>query len=257
MGRLIYRFAAAAAVCVATICAAQAQEQPTRVVPPNTLAIHGEGTYEVKPERATFSLTVTTTGAAAQAARDPHPAMVTKVRALIDGLASEGLTIERASYGFVEDQPNRYVASDKMTDKERNRIVYTATTVFTLTTENLVKINDMISVLAAADAEMSSVSFTVKNERAPLLQARKAAASDALEQAKAYAEALEVELVDIRDVTDGEASPPTYSDGEADLMVMTPAGGAAPRQLSIVVPDTLAFTASVNVDWTIKAKPQP
>ena len=74
-----------------------------------------------------------------------------------------------------------------------------------------------------------------------LNQARRAAMVDAREQAGAYADAGELKLVEIIEITDGEATP--MENGVADLPM--------PRFVQIIPPATVAFTASVNVTWRI------
>ena len=90
--------------------------------------------------------------------------------------------------------------------------------------------------------EIGSFDFSVHDERAALLEARKAAARDALGQARAYADALGIELIGIHSVTDGEAQP---MDGSADAVVdiSTP--------VDLTIPETVSYRASVNIVWTI------
>lgn len=217
--------------------------------PARTLSIVGEGQYDAKPEVVELTGTVVTTGATIAAARDPHPETVAKVRAIIDSLAAQGLKLDSAKYKFEEDHPSQYDTSVPASAKEKDKVVYQATTTFELSTENLAKIADLVTALSNSDLQLDTINFTVKNPRLPLLEARKDAARDALGQAKAYAEALGITLVEIRSITDGDATPP---DGEADLARPVREAGKPP--LSIVIPDALTYTARVSIDWTIKSQ---
>lgn len=215
---------------------------------PDTLSILGQGEYDAKPEKVELTGKVVTEGQSVASARDAHPAVVAKVRSVIDGLAAQGLKLDSATYKIEEIRPSQ---DEETTANVSTKTVYDATTTFRLSTENLDKIADLVSALAASDLQLDTINFTVKNSRAPLIEARKAAASDALEQADAYATALGITLAEIKSVRDGDATPP---DGEADLTAGLHRSRRSP--LSIVIPDTLPYTASVNIDWVIKPKTQ-
>lgn len=218
--------------------------------PARTLSIVGEGRYDAKPERAELTGTVVTEGDTIATARDPHPAIVSRVRAVIDGLAAQGLKLDSANYKFQEVRPNQFDTSGAISAKDKNKVVYIATTTLQMSTENLSKIADLATALANSDLRLENIHFTVKNTRLPLLEARKDAARDALDQAKAYAAALDIDLVEIRNIADGDATPPGQED--ADLAMPPREAGKPP--LSIVVPDTLIYSARVSIDWTIKSK---
>jgi uncharacterized protein YggE len=220
------------------------------VRPARTLSIVGEGQFEAKPEKAELTGTVVTEGETIAAARDPHATAASRVRAIIDGLAAQSLRLDSANYSFQEDRPNRFDTSGTMSAKDKNKVVYIATTTLQMSTENLAKIADLATALANSDLRLENIHFTVKNPRLPLLEARKDAARDALDQAKAYAAALDIDLVEIRNITDGDATPPGQE--EADLAMAPREAGKPP--LSIIIPDTLTYTARVNIDWTIKSQ---
>lgn len=220
----------------------------------HTMSIVGQGEHWVSPEVAEFSGEVITRGDTLAAARDGHPAIAAKVRSVIDGLAAQGLKLDSARYSIRETYPFQFDNSPNLTAADKAKAVYEATTSFALSTENLTGIADVISALGSGDLRIRNIHFTVKNERISLLEARKDAARDALDQANAYAEALGVFLVGIRGVTDGDASPPS---GEyADLAILTGPDGRVP--LSVVVPNQLRYGARVTIDWTIgSAPPKP
>ncbi|GGC57876.1 hypothetical protein GCM10010994_16080 [Chelatococcus reniformis] len=85
----------------------------------------------------------------------------------------------------------------------------------------------------------------MKNRRAVLNEARRAAVIDAREQADVYADAAGLRLVEITDIADGNARPPIS--GEADL----PVAHEGVRTLAILPPATLRFDASVQMRWRI------
>lgn len=213
----------------------------------HTMSIVGEGEHWIAPQTAEISGEVVTTGDSLGEARDPHPEVVAAVKNAIEALAADGLVLESARYSIRETFPLQYDSSPDLTEAERRKSVFAATTSFRLSTENLAGLGDLISVLGSGDLRIQSIHFTVSDERLPLLEARKDAARDALEQANAYADALGIDLVEIRSVTDGEASPPSYE--AADLGIVLGPDGTPP--LAIAIPELLSYRASVTVDWTI------
>ena len=213
------------------------------------MSIIGQGEFWAPPEIAEFSAEVVTRGDTLAEARDAHPGPAQAARETIDGLASGGLALESAQYSVREIDPCNPYGYTRQNDAPPcdEEPYFEASTKFQLSSENLVDLGDMVSTLAAEELLLSRILFAVKDRRVPLLEARKDAARDALEQAEAYAEALGVELVDIRNVTDGDARP---VDGYADLMMPVP-GAKIP--IEIAVPDQLEFNASVRVDWTVSS----
>ncbi|MDB5588519.1 MAG: hypothetical protein JWP26_3489 [Devosia sp.] len=233
------------AVSCSTAVFAQSEEAPSAA---NTMSIAGQGEFWVVPEMAEFSGSVVTKGDTLAEARDAHPAIAQQVRAAVDGLAQSGLRLETAQYSIREiDLCGGGFRVLRDGEECTEKPYFVATTKFDMSTANLAGLESIISTLAEGDLLVENIHFTVKNKRIPLLEARKDAARDALEQATAYAEALGVDLVDISNVTDGDASPPDY--GEADLAIPTTRDGRIP--LSIAIPAQLEYNASVRVNWTI------
>lgn len=225
-------------------------QESTPTLPPNTISIIGQGEFWAPPEIAEFSAEVVTRGDTLAEARDAHPGPAQAARETIESLAPSGLELESAQYSMREIdpcEPYRYARQLNDAPPCDEEPYFEATTRYQLSSANLADVGDVVSTLAAQELLVSRIAFRVKDRRTPLLEARKDAARDAREQAEAYAEALGVELVDIRNVTDGDATP---IEGYADLGVLTP--GPAPKiPIEIAVPDQLEFNASVRVDWTV------
>lgn len=238
----------AAAIAAVMLVPLGASAQDVRPVPlPNSLAIVGSATYETPPTIIRIYGYVETRGDTLEAARDPHPATVAKVRAVLDDLAAKGVTIDRSTYQLSEDRPFQYDNSPNVTAEMKEQIVYDATTTFWLSTRNFAEIEEIVSAVARSDFRVSSTQFEVDDERAALLEARRAAALDALDQATVYADALGLELKGIHNIVDGDARP---VDGYADLGVLSDSS----MPLSIVIPDTIPFYGSVSVTWIVAPK---
>lgn len=224
------------------VCGSSPAQEEARV-PSEGLAVFGSATYRVPPTIVRITGFVTTSGETLAEARDAHPAAVVAVRRVLDEQAANGLKIVRSTYRIVETRPYQYDDSPNVTPEMKEKVVYEATTSFELETSNFVAIDEIATAVAATDLLITDTEFEVEDERMPLLEARKAAARDALSQAEAYAEALNLKLVGVRSVTDGEARPP---DGYADLGVLPPDGS-----IRIVIPETIPFHASVYVTWDV------
>jgi uncharacterized protein YggE len=221
---------------------AHAQE-PSPSVSEGTMSIAGQGEHEVTPEVLTFFASISHNGDTAAEARTLHLAVMQVIRAGIDELVPQGLFVVRSTYGLRSDQPFRYAPDESLTMTEREKAVYFASTSFVFSIENLPAASTIVSRLAMTDLELSGFKFTVRDERAALLEARKAAARDALDQAGAYADALSLELVGIQSVTDGDAQP---VEGYADPVVDT----SVP--VDLVIPETISYRGSVQIVWMVR-----
>ncbi|MGL4291202.1 MAG: SIMPL domain-containing protein [Phreatobacter sp.] len=207
------------------------------------MAILGSGSHEVPPATASLDVRIETTGATLAEAVEPHAAKAQAVREAIERLGADGLQLRRASYSSRLESPMVPNAQGVVVRAEP---IYRAVTRFTLGTSQLDKLQSQLTQLAGLpDLLFDGVlRFSAADERRALLQARQAAARDAREQALAYAEATGVRLVEIMEITDGEARP---ADGVADMPSLSP--GA----LVFVVPQSLTFHSSVNIVWRIRA----
>jgi len=225
----------------------QAAAQEERREP--MLTVLGKGRYEVKPNLAQFRVAVSTTGKTLEAATEPHPERAARGSKVLQGLRGEGLEIEKSDFELKENWGTRPVASAQSgagAKPERVLEGYTATTWFSLKTGSIDKLDHVVAKLVASNLfHIERVYYRVIQERAALNQARRDAMMDALEQARAYAEPVDLELEQIISVTDGSAEAPG---GYADLPAPLQRG---PFSLQIVPPAIVEFTASVNVTWRI------
>jgi uncharacterized protein YggE len=215
------------------------------------LTVLGKGSYEIKPDIARFRATVSTEEKTLEAAMRQHGGRAGQAGALLQELKSSGLEIEKSSFRTNEKKFLKSVTSEELARGLRPESViqgYTATTEFLLRTTSMESLNQIITKLAASGLfSLQTVQFSILQDRTALNQARRAAMLDALEQARAYAEPVDLELGPIIAITDGEARPP---EGEADLPARR-AGSDGSYTVQIVPPSVVEFTASVNVTWRI------
>ena len=206
--------------CVLMFClvllppAAQAQSETA--AQPSGLSITGHGEYDVAPEFLSLVGNVETEGFSADAILAPHFSVAAKVRKVIDELSGRGLKLVRQNYSLRSSQPNLY--DNELPLQERQQRVFTATTSFTFRIDDLSSAPALVSELAKSWIGLGDLHYEVEDDRAALLEARKAAGRDALEQAEAYADALGLTLMRVRLVTDSDAQ---VVDGYADLIDST------------------------------------
>ncbi|MBB4039676.1 uncharacterized protein YggE [Microvirga flocculans] len=212
------------------------------------MTVLGKGRYEVKPDLARVTVTVTTEGKTLESVGNPHQVRATRAFKVLQDVETLGVEVERSSFRVDERRVQRPIPQGPAQRYEAVVDGYMATTTFSLKSSTLDKLNEVVTRLADASLfQIESVRFQASQERAALNQARRAAMLDAKEQALAYAEPVDLELKEIVTVTDGDAEAPG---GYADL----PAKRASPAgsyTVQIVPPATLEFTASVNVTWRI------
>ncbi len=219
---------------------AEAQQQPAEPRRGAVLSVRGEGRAEAKPDFALLDVTVSTSGRSADEAATAHRERATRALTLLQGLYAEGVGIERSTFRLDQDRPPPPVPG--LRPDTRPPAPFTAQTIFSLKATAIGGLNAVVSRLAASGLfEVRSVRFKVDEERAALNRARRAAMMDAREQAQAYADAGDLRLVEIVEVTDGQAAP--APDGQADLPL--------PRFVQIIPPANVAFDASVTVTWRI------
>ncbi|HZH50777.1 MAG TPA: SIMPL domain-containing protein [Microvirga sp.] len=212
----------------------------------------GRGSFETKPDLARFSARVSTDARSLESAAKQHEERATRAMKLLQELKASGLETEKSNFTINERRGPRPLSQTEIAQGKRPESViegYVATTSFSLKVDSLEKLNQLATKLAETGLfEIQKVNFGVTDERAALNQARRAAMLDALEQAHAYTEPVDLELEQIVAITDGEATPPN---GEADMPYRR---ADARYTVQIIPPAALEFNASVNVTWRIAPK---
>jgi uncharacterized protein len=228
---------------------AVAQTTPTEGRKEPVVTVLGQGTYEAKPDQARFNPTVATEGNTLDEAVKAHEVRATRAIEILQGLRLNGIEVEKSTFRIDERRFQKPVTTADIAQGRKPESIiegYTAVTVFSVKEISLEHLNESVSRLAESGLfTVSSVRFQVVQERAALNRARHAAILDALEQARAYTDPVNLELGPIIAITDGEAEP---SDGAADLPLRRPQGRYS---VQILPPAVLQFEAKVNVTWRI------
>lgn len=219
------------------------------------MAIRGTGSHEVKPDYATLHLSIYDLNRSSERAMEAHAKQLAKAKELLEELKRDGVEIKKSDFQLRSQQKTETIRSSNgsTTQKPIGPVEFVANTNYRVETRKMEELPELIGKLVSSGIfEISSLAYDVDNPRGALLQARKAAVTDAREQAEIYADAAGIRLVEVEEITDGEASR-SYSD-QADLPSRR-LGGQWLKVTQIVPPATLNYNASVNIVWRIGPQP--
>ena len=214
--------------------ASEAQVQDTGL-----LTVVGNGTATAKPDYARLQAIARTKASTLAAAAAGHKDLIVRVGALLQSLKDKGLELASSNSSLEEN----YVSRDAQ--KEAPPPSFTAKTTYSITVANLDRLDALIAELTASGlVQVQRVSFSVRDDRPPLDEARRSAVLDGRRQAEVLAEAAGVKLSNIAEISDVRASP---RDGYADL--------AMPLGYTLIVPPQhLDFSASMTMQWKISPR---
>jgi uncharacterized protein YggE len=233
MRSMMKSFCLAAALAAAPIAALAQPAAPAREP---ILSVRGEGTAEAKPDNARVTLRVVSSAPTLAAAMAAHQGRAADARRLLDAAAADGASIESSTFSAGEASQGPQPRGGEAPRVPR----YDAVTIFTVTLGHLDRVDAVVARLAASGLfEVQGLAFGVADERAPMNEARRKAVADARAQAETYAEAAGLRLGDIVELTDGGGRPTPFR------------MAAAAPSAQIQPPETLSFTASVGISWSI------
>jgi hypothetical protein len=200
---VIYSFAVCAALFIGvTGASAQTMEQHHKMPPSiNTTA---EATVTARPDRARIDVGVTTRADTSEAAVGQNAQKLDATLERLRGLLGGNANITTVSYTL---QPNyRYPREGG----EPELTGYTASNIVRVIVDDLTKVGTVIDTATEAGANrVQSLQFMLKDDRAIKAQALREAALDARQKADALADALNLKIVRILNVTEsGQAMIP-------------------------------------------------
>ncbi|MFE1602562.1 SIMPL domain-containing protein [Methylobacterium sp. ID0610] len=217
-----------------------AQENPDTPRRGNVLSVRGRAQHWQKPDTARIEIRVTTKGRTLDGTAQAHQERTPRAYEILKALESSGVTIEKSTFRLNEEQrgyPTPANPNPKVPD-----LPFTAMSDLTLKLTAVDAVNPTVTRLVGSGLfEVLKVTFSVEADRQALNEARRAAVLDAREQARIYAEAADLKLVEITEIADGEATPP---EGYADLP-------RSARIIHIIPPAAVDFSASVTIRWRI------
>ncbi len=226
--------------CALSSAAAYAQDNQ-----PATINISASGAATAAPDMATVTSGVVTQG---ETARQALSANNEAMSALIDVLEDAGIeTLHIQTSGF-SVQPN-YVHSDK---RDQNGYVlppkingYRVSNMVTVNVHDLDNLGAVLDKSVSVGANsINGVAFAVSDPGKLLDQARKEAMKEAIKNANIYADAANVELSRIINISENAGYSPPQFKNVARMEMMS--ADAVPMQAG-----EIDYSITVNVTWEI------
>ena len=229
-------FAAMSAFCVSLPVSAA----PVTPVP-HTIAMTGEGVITAMPDRANVFAGVVTHARTAGAAMDANRAVMNRV---YDAIAAPGLpkdAVETSSFSLEPEYP----PEDPKNPQPREINGYEVSNSVNVTLADISKTGAVLDALIGAGANQSAgVSFSVKNPHPLLVQARAAAARDALDRAQTYAHEVGAALGPVLSIREGSTA---VIGSNVETVVVT-----AERRATPISAGEQSVDAEVTVVWVLK-----
>lgn len=225
--------------------AAQAQTPPEPKI--STLSLTGEGTATARPDLATVAVGVAAQARTAKEAIAENSKLIAAVVA-----AAKKAGIEQRDLETTRISLNPQYSVPPSGSREPRRIVgYEANNLLSVRVRDLDKLGALLDRLVVAGAtDIRSVSLTV-SKPAPLLdQARASAVKDALRKAEIYAEAGNLRIVRIIDISESGVVVPLAQPRTFRAAAAAP----APRPDVPVEAGEQEFRANVGVIFEIAPK---
>jgi len=208
--------------------------------PSRTLTVNGSGKVYLTPDIAYVSIGVHTEGAAAAAAVAENNSSSQKVIDTLKGLGVADKDIQTTNFS-ISPQP-QYDQNGKPTGEIR----YIVENTVLVTARNLGLIGKLLDAVVKAGANtISGIQFDVADKSAALVEARKAAVTDARDKAEQLARAAGVTLGAVQTISEFTNYPspaPVYA-----MKAMEVAAPSVPVQAG-----QMAITLEVNVVYAIQ-----
>ena len=232
MMRKLWVLLSVLAMCLAMNAVALAAE-------PAVIAVDGSGTYSLAPDQATVEFSVESNDKTVQLAQ---AANAQKASQLSAALSRQGI--------YNKDIQSSYSLHPVYDRKDYNRITgYTAENRFHVAVNDINKLGEVMdAAMANGAAQVSNVSYGLKDEKAAKNEALRLAVQDARSKADVIASALGVRIVGIRLVTEQGCNMGRYELAAAQMMK----AGSNDSVPTPVAPGTIDFNANVHVEYQIQ-----
>ncbi len=197
------RSAFLAAVIVAAMAPARAQEQEPQPVPPARIIVSGEGSVRAAPDYARISVGATTQGATAKAATDANSRLMSAIAA---ALRDAGIAPNDIQTSHFSVQP---VYTNLQSSSPPKLSGFSVTDQVAVTIRRIDKVGDVLDRAIAAGAnDVGGVRFLHADLSRMLDAARTAALADARRKAELYAHAAGLSLGAVSWVVEDQATVP-------------------------------------------------
>ena len=206
-----------------------------------TITIHSEGSAGKSASQVKIPVAVITYGDSFMEAVEENNE---KMDSIITAAKEMDIALNDIKTSMVDFSP-QYIYNNSTGQQERNG--YKASNQVTITVRDIDRVGEVLTGLGNAGADqISGLNFTVDNPSELLETARKDAMTNAIKEAKQYAEAggFKIATVPLKvDESGGYAMPPSYAGGSLES---ADGGGDVP-----VSPGEVTYSASITVIFAI------
>ncbi len=208
--------------------------------PPRVLSVSGTGETSAVPDRAELSAGVVTEARSVAAALASNNEKMNAVLASLKKLGIPERAIQTSNFSVSP----QYAPYDAKVPGGQRILGYQVSNTVTVKVDDQARIGPALDALAAAGAnQLGGISFSFKDPKPLLADARAEAVKDARAKAEAYAGAAGVSLGPILSISEGGVAlpQPMYMDKRAVMAEATP-----------VAAGESSVSASVTIVWEIR-----
>lgn len=212
---------------------------------PHILTVTGEGEVRAVPDRAQLTAGVVTHAKTAAEALAQNSDAMARVMAALKKSGVPEKSIATSNFSI---QPQYPPYRQDAPDEDRTRIIgYEAGNQVTVTVDDVSKVGTILDALVSAGANQTGVvSFTFRDPKPLLKQAREEAVKDAIDKARTLAKAAGVTLGPIISIQEGFAALPSPMIEQRMMAVAAPAYKAPP-----IAAGEQTISTQVNIAWEI------
>lgn len=205
-----------------------------------TLTVRGSGEVHVAPDRATVRLGLTHQAESAAEAQNEVNRVAGRILEAIRGMG-----IPEESIRTVDLNLHAIYASMRQPEDQPRIVGYRASNVVEVRTDDLDRVGPIIDAgLQAGANRVEGVQFGLANDEPARREALRRAADDARRKAEALAEALEVRLLEIDEISEEGVTFPVREVYQQRTMAMDAATPVSPGQLSVNAGVSLKYSIS-------------
>jgi uncharacterized protein YggE len=242
---IVVTTAAALAWCGSAVAQAQAAEENGAMKDEHTIRVTGEGEIEMTPDLGIVTLSVQTEAPTAADAQRQAAERLDKVVQALRGLNIAENKIRTTGLSIYPVYPPRPKEGNPA--EPLKPVGYRASNSLRVEAPDPERIGPVVDrALEAGANQVSDISFGVRDEDTPRLNALARAAANAQEKAGAIADALGLKLGPALSVTEGSVSRPP---APVYRGIAAAEGAATP-----IMPGSLTITATVTVEFALSAK---
>ena len=225
--------------CIMLILAGCASTDQVR----GTITVTGKGTVEVKPDMATFRVTVKETKDTTSEAQKATNEKISQVLGILSsrGVGADDIATESLDF-FTEYE---------WADNKQQKVGESCSQTLSVKFRDLSALGDVIDRLGAIDSiSLDSIQFDKADKTKELAEAREKAAADAQKKADVYAKSYHMLLGAPLSVTEGTtASQPVYRNTKLALAMASAAGTETSTETPV---GTLSVQAVVSVVFGVR-----